>query len=56
MYLFTFRERGREGESEGEKHQCVVVSHSIHLETRPATQACALMGNPTGPFGSQAGA
>ena len=22
-----FRERGREGEREGEKHQCVVVSH-----------------------------
>ena len=25
-YLF-FRERGREGEREGEKHQCVVVPH-----------------------------
>ena len=25
--LFTFRERGREGEREGEKHQCVVASH-----------------------------
>ena len=23
IYLFTFRERGREGEREGEKHQCV---------------------------------
>ena len=27
FYLFTFRERGREGEREVEKHQCVVVSH-----------------------------
>ena len=26
IYLF-FRERGREGESEGEKHQCVGASH-----------------------------
>ena len=25
-FLFVFRERGREGEREGEKHQCVVVS------------------------------
>ena len=27
FYLFIFRERGREGERKGEKHQCVVVSH-----------------------------
>ena len=27
FYLFIFRGRGREGEREGEKHQCVVVSH-----------------------------
>ena len=26
FYLFICRERGREGESEGEKHQCVVAS------------------------------
>ena len=26
FYLFTFRERGREGEREGEKYQCVVAS------------------------------
>ena len=26
FYLFIFRERGREGEREGEKHHCVVVS------------------------------
>ena len=28
FYLFIFRERGREGEREGEKHQCVVASHT----------------------------
>ena len=27
FYLFIFRERGREGEREGEKQQCVVASH-----------------------------
>ena len=25
FYLFIFREQGREGEREGEKHQCVVA-------------------------------
>ena len=28
FYLFLFKERGREGEREGEKHQCVVASHA----------------------------
>ena len=27
FYLFIFREREKEGEREGEKHQCVVASH-----------------------------
>ena len=27
FYLFIFRERRREGEREGENHQCVVASH-----------------------------
>ena len=27
FYLFIFRERAKEGERKGEKHQCVVVSH-----------------------------
>ena len=26
IYLFIFRERGKDGEREGEKHQCVVAS------------------------------
>ena len=32
FYLFIFRERGREGEREGEKekHQCVVAFHMPH--------------------------
>ena len=28
LYLFIFIERRRKGESEGEKHQCVVASHT----------------------------
>ena len=28
FYLFVFREKGREGEREGEKHQGVAVSHT----------------------------
>ena len=28
FYVFIFRERGREGEREGEKHQCVVASRA----------------------------
>ena len=26
LYLFIFKEKGREGEREGEKHQCEVAS------------------------------
>ena len=43
--LFLERDRGREGEREEEKHQCVVASHMLPLGTWPATQACALTGN-----------
>ena len=38
---FIFRRRGREGEIEGEKHQCVAASHIPH------TGMC-LTGNPIG--------
>ena len=40
--LFIFREKGREGVREGEKHQCVVPL------MWPPPQACALTGNRTG--------
>ena len=43
--LFIFRERGREGEREGEKHQCVVASRVAPMGTWSATQACDLTGN-----------
>ena len=38
FYLFIFREEGREGEREGEKHQCVVasrVSSTVDLACKP---------------------
>ena len=36
-----------EGEREGEKHPCVVASHTPQPGTWPTTQACALTGNRT---------
>ena len=42
-----FLERGKKGESEGENHQCEVVSHALPTGEVPATQACALTGNWT---------
>ena len=50
MHLF-FRERGRDGEREGEKHQCVreilidCLAHAPQPGTAPTTQACALSRN-----------
>ena len=29
FYLFIFKEKGKEGEREGEKRQCVVASHTL---------------------------
>ena len=48
FYLFIFRQRGREGKTEGEKHQCVVASCTPSTGTWPTTQADALSGNWTG--------
>ena len=45
FYLFILRERGREGERGGKKHQCVIASYAPQLGTWPPTQVCALMGN-----------
>ena len=46
--LFIFRDRVRQGEREGEKHQCVFASHAPPTEDQAATQACTLTENPTG--------
>ena len=48
FFKFTFRERGRGVEREGEKHQCVVASHTPPpppLEAWPTNEACALTGD-----------
>ena len=57
FYLFIFRERGREGEREGKKHQYVVASHvptTVDLACIPSM--CPDWESNQGPFGSQAGA
>ena len=47
--LFIYFWRGeREGEREGEKHQCVLASYMLPTGYLAATQACALTGNRTG--------
>ena len=43
--IFIFRERGREEEREGEKHQCVVASQAPPTGDLATTQACALTRN-----------
>ena len=45
-FIYLFLERVREGEREGEKLQCVVVSHTPATGTQPVTQHL---------FGAQAG-
>ena len=47
ILFIHFRQRGRETEREGEKHQCVVASQVPPTRDLPTTQACALTGNPT---------
>ena len=47
FYLFIFRERGRKGERERNINVWLPLMHPL-LGTWPATQACALTGNPTG--------
>ena len=55
FYLFIFRERGREGEREGEKHPCVVASRTP--PTRDAARGmCPDWESTWRPFGSQTSA
>ena len=54
--LFIFRERGKDGEKEGEDHQCVVVScapSTVELACNPDTGPD--WESNWRPFGSQAG-
>ena len=55
-FLFNFRERGKEGEREGEKQQCVVappMPHTGDLTCNPGM--CPDWESNRRPFGSQAG-
>ena len=55
LYLFIFRQKGREGEREGEKHLCVVASHTPPY-WGPGLQPRHVpwLGIEPQPFGSQA--
>ena len=56
LYFFIFRERGREGEREAGKHQCVVASHTPptgDLAHNPSI--CPDWELNQRPFGSQGG-
>ena len=55
FYLFVFREKGRDGEREGEKHQCMVASRTPptgDLARNPGM--CSHWESNQQPFGSQA--
>ena len=55
FYLFLFRDRGREGGREGEKHQCVIASHLSPTEDLAGSQGmCPDWELNRQPFGSQA--
>ena len=53
LYLFIFRERGREGGREGKKQQCArntligCLSYTPNWGTWPTTLGCAVTGNQT---------
>ena len=55
--LFIFRERVREGEKEGEKHQCVVASHTSPTgDLACNSRMCPDWELNQQPFGFQSGA
>ena len=57
FYLFIFRQRGMEGEREGEKHQSVVASHAPHTGNLACIPGmCPDWELNQRPFGSQDGA
>ena len=57
FYLFLFREKGREGEREGEKRQYVVASHARHTgDLAYNSGMCPDWEWNQWPFGLQAGA
>ena len=47
IYLFIFTQRGREGEREGEKHQCVVASCALPMGDLARNPDMCLTGNRT---------
>ena len=55
FYLFIFGEKGRERQREGEKHQCVVASHTPPIGDLPHNPGmCPDWESNRQPFASQA--
>ena len=55
--IYLFRERGKKGEREGEKHQCVVAPHlSLNEDLALNPGMCPDWESNRQPFGSQANA
>ena len=48
LYLFIFREKGRDGKRDGEKYQCEKQQFLHGLGIKPTLQASALTGNENG--------
>ena len=55
LYLFNFRERGREGEKEGEKSMCGCLSHVLYQGPALQPSMCPDWESNQRPFGLQAG-
>ena len=53
LFIYFFRERGREGEREGEKHQCVVAPHAPSGDLAPNPGMCPDWESNQQHFGSQ---
>ena len=55
-FIYLFLERGREGEREGEKHQCVAASHAPRIGDLAYNPGmCPDWESNQQPFGSQTG-
>ena len=55
-FIYLFLEKGREGEREGEKHQCVIASHVFPFgDLAPKPGMCPDWESNQSPFGFQTG-
>ena len=56
LFIFIFKEKGKEGERDREKYQCVVASHVPHTGDQVRNPGmCPNWESTQRPFGSRAG-